>query len=116
MENFAIIRLNKIKTKSSFIHLQRHNFRLNHAPHVDKNRTYLNQNFRTFEEAERVFDEFFNGEKSKFGKRRKNAVLAVDFLMTASPDFFHNTTDDKVKNFFDDCKKFIIEKHGLKTF
>ena len=115
MTNFAIIRMNKIKTKSSFINLQRHNFRLNHTPNADNSKTHLNENLRNFEESEKVFDDFFSNENSKFVKRRKNAVLAVDFLMTASPDFFNNTTDEEIKNFFDDCKKFIADKHGYEN-
>lgn len=112
MTNFAIIRMNKIKTKNDFIHLQRHNFRMNNTPNSDKTKTHLNENLRDFEEVKKVFDDFFHNENAKFGKRRKNAVLAVDFLMTASPDFFNNATDEEIKIFFDDCKKFIADKHG----
>ena len=115
MENFAIIRLNKIKTKISFLQLQRHNFRLNRILNADEKKTYLNENLRTFEEAVKVFDEFFHSENSEFSKRRRSAVLAVDFLMTASPDFFREATDKEVKRFFADCKNFITERHGAEN-
>lgn len=59
MTNFAIIRMNKIKTQNDFIHLQRHNFRMNNTPNADTSRTHLNENLRDFEEVKKVFDDFF---------------------------------------------------------
>ena len=46
-------------------------------------------------------------------KARKNAVLGIEGIYTASPDFFiENMTADKEREFFEDCLKWHKEHYG----
>lgn len=45
-------------------------------------------------------------------KARKNAVLGIEGIYTASPEFFKDKTEQEIKQFFRDCVKFHKEHYG----
>uniref|UniRef100_UPI0035D08264 MobV family relaxase n=1 Tax=Bartonella sp. TT110JLCBS TaxID=3243578 RepID=UPI0035D08264 len=45
-------------------------------------------------------------------KRRKDAVLAVEYVMTASPEWWVTTTPEQQKEFFKRSKQWLVEKYG----
>ena len=110
MENFAILRANKIKNLGSFTHLKKHDFRLSEVPNADLNIANDYQNFTT-KSAEEKWEEFF-GAGGKFEKRRADNVLLIDYLVTASPNFFETATKDEIEEFFEKSLNFLTEKHG----
>lgn len=50
-------------------------------------------------------------------KTRKDAVVLLDGLFTASPEFFENKSDDEIKKYFADCLEFYVKEfcQGDKT-
>ena len=61
----------------------------------------------------------WNGEITKAIKRieaetgkktRKDAVVLLDGLFTASPAFFDNKSDDEIKGYFEDCLEFYVKE------
>lgn len=59
-----------------------------------------------------------NKSKRKPGKKnRKDAVVLLDGLFTASPEFFANKSDDEIKKYFEACLEFYIKEfcQGDKT-
>lgn len=42
-------------------------------------------------------------------RRRKDEIIAIDSIYTASPNFFKNIPDEKIKQYFQDCLKFHVE-------
>ena len=110
MENFAILRANKIKNLGSFTHLKKHDFRLSEVPNANLNIANDYQNFTT-KSAEEKWEEFF-GAGGKFEKRRADNVLLIDYLVTASPNFFETATKDEIEEFFEKSLNFLKQKHG----
>lgn len=56
--------------------------------------------------------------KTETGKKnRKDAVVLLDGLFTASPEFFANKSDDEIKKYFEACLEFYIKEfcQGDKT-
>jgi hypothetical protein len=45
-------------------------------------------------------------------KRRKDAVLAIEYLMTASPDFWKQASQEQQADFFAQSKKWLADKYG----
>lgn len=45
-------------------------------------------------------------------KQRKNAVTMVEFLFTASHEFFENMTPNEVRSYFQKCYEFACNKYG----
>jgi len=45
-------------------------------------------------------------------KRRKDAVIAVEYMLTASPEFFEKATQSEQERFFDDALEWLREKYG----
>ena len=79
--NMAILRVAKIKTMSSLAARGKHTFRERETPNADAERTPLNQlaGAQTTDELmQRVADLLP-------AKRRKDAVIGLEYLITASP-------------------------------
>lgn len=51
--------------------------------------------------------------KQKY-KARKNAVIGIEGLYTASPEFFEGKTRDEINQFFRECKDFHMKHYGEK--
>ena len=111
--SFCILRTKKLKTISAVARSARHTFREDATPNADPIRTPTNR---------------LVGQKSSSSligalrallpeKRRKDAVLAIEYLVTASPEFFHgegNTTLTR-SSFFNAALEFLRLKHGQKN-
>lgn len=110
--SFAIIRTEKLKSKAQIVSRLKHDLRLNNVLNSNPQFTHLNKNSRTLEEALEIYDKVL-GEASGKRKIRRDAVHAIDYLMTASPEFFRTASKEEVENFFATCCKFLIEKHGV---
>lgn len=50
--------------------------------------------------------------ESETGKKtRKDAVVLLDGLFTASPEFFENKSDNEIKKYFEDCFDFYVKEY-----
>ncbi|MDC2046196.1 plasmid recombination protein, partial [Bacteroides thetaiotaomicron] len=45
-------------------------------------------------------------------KRRKDAVLAVEYVMTASPEWWKQASQEQQAAFFDQAHKWLADKYG----
>lgn len=110
-ETYGIIRL--AKTKSTAVHAaQYHNDRLpgEHSnPDIKPNLHELNQEFLAHGKYE---DEIAERTKDLKRKIRKDAVVLVDGMMTASPEWFANHSYGEAMAFFKDGLDFIQERFG----
>ena len=112
MMSYLILRTTKIKSKSDYIAALKHHYRIGGLINADPDRRNLNVEYGAFEDAEARFDAFFNQKTGKFAKRRKDAVLGIEYLMTASPDFFKSISSQKIDEFFAECITWLCERHG----
>lgn len=104
--SFAILRTAKLKTFGEIGGSLSHNYRNRSTPNADPQLTQKNEH--SLPNAELVMSSI----KDKLPeKRRKDAVLCVEYLITASPDWIGWNKLDEQK-YFSDAKKWLENKHG----
>lgn len=110
MGNFAIMRVEKVKTMSSLAARGRHNFREQDTPNADSERSGLN-----VIEGAKSTDELLQAVSDLLpSKRRKDAVIGLEYLITASPEHFGDwmKNENHGQDYFADAIRWLEEKHG----
>lgn len=108
MANFAILRIQKLKSTASVHRSLKHSFRTQYTPNANEELTIKNSYFGTYN-SEKAFKIF----KEKLPeKRRKDAVLAVEFLITASPEAMASKSRLEQDNYLEDSYKWLTDKYG----
>jgi hypothetical protein len=105
---FAILRTEKLTSMGNIKGSLSHNFRTRPTPNADNERTKDNSHLRgseTVEESLQKFEERLATVKTV----RKNAVLAIEYLITHSPDHNGGEFDN---GYFIDALNWLGEKHG----
>lgn len=97
----AIFRIKKIKTMGQLKACQAHLKRTQETPNADPKKSELNQNLLDHDKS--IIKQF--KEKTKGQTIRKNAVLAVEILLSASPEFFKTGDAEKDKKNLNDWVK-----------
>ena len=104
--SFAILRTAKLKSFGEIGGSLSHNYRDRPTPNANPQQTPNNEH--SLQNAESVMTAI----KDKLPeKRRKDAVLCVEYLITASPDWIGWNKSDEQK-YFDEAKKWLEDKHG----
>lgn len=106
---FAILRTAKIKTIGNIASSLSHNYRTRETPNADQNRSSLNEH--SVESAQAVKDAI---QERLPEKRRSDAVLCIEHLITASPEWSGWGTDQE-REFFDTSKNWLEEKYGAQN-
>ena len=103
---FAIYRTAKLGSFGEIGGSLSHTYRTRPTPNADENKAHLN------EHSLKTYNECFDAIKNSLPeKRRKNAVLTIEHLITASPDWDGWNTA-KEKEFFDQSLDFVKKKYG----
>ena len=105
-KSYAILRTAKLKTMGNIAGSIAHNFRTIRTPNADPNRT--EDNLHTVEDPEAVKQAIKDRLPEK---RRSDAVLCIEYLVTASPEWEGWGTDKEVE-FFERAGQWLIDKHG----
>ena len=83
-----------------------HTYRTRNTPNADESRIHLN------EHSLETYNSCFAAIKNSIPeKRRKNAVLCIEHLITTSPDW-NGWGTEKEKEFFDQSLEFVKQKYG----
>ena len=103
---FAIYRTAKLGSFGEIGGSLSHTYRTRPTPNADENKAHLN------EHSLQTYNSCFDAIKNSIPeKRRSNAVLCIEHLITASPDWNGwNTT--KETEFFDKSLEFVKKKYG----
>ena len=104
--NYAILRTAKLKTMGNIGGSLAHNYRTIDTPNADPNRTPTNDHTVATPEAVKQAIQDRLPEK-----RRSDAVLCVEYLITASPEWDGWGTD-KEDEFFERAGQWLYDKHG----
>lgn len=106
---YAILRTAKLKSFGEIGGSLSHNYRTRFTPNADQRKTPENQHqLQTSSEA-------MNSIKNRLPEKiRKNAVLCIEYLITASPEWSGWGTDQE-KEFFKRSLEFLKVKHGAKN-
>ena len=103
---FAIYRTEKLKSFGEIGGSLSHTYRTRPTPNADENKQHLNKHI--FE----TYNQCFDALKSAIPeKRRSNAVLCIEHLITASPDWSGWGTK-KEEEFFKKSLEFLNKKYG----
>ncbi len=111
---FAILRTKKVKS-DDVRKAQEHNLRIRHAYNVEKSRSYLNEilidefDIATHRNLPKALDDYY---KNKNTTRRKNSVEMMEFVLTASPQFFKNIDKKKMEDWKNSQLEFAKNKWG----
>lgn len=107
---YAILRTAKIKHASKLRRSLLHAYREQETPNADPDKLVNNSHIGASNSLEAL--ERFNARLATQDKIRKNAVLAVEYLVTGSPDEMNGKTRAEQDAYFSDALKWLEAKHG----
>lgn len=106
--NFAIMRCKKLKTMGSIASALQHNFRERETWNADPKYTEYNQHF-----AAESTDEAMGALRANLpDKVRANGVRCVEYMMTASPEFWEKASDAEKVKFYESSMAWLENKYG----
>lgn len=112
MENFAIFRFEKVKSLGSLSSQQNHVFRRNPTPNANAKFTPFNPILFGEKNAVDGINRRFQEVKDSGKRVRVDATLAVEILLTASPDFFKPRDYEKEKAWLEANVAFLKKQFG----
>ena len=108
---YAIMRCKKLASMGSVASALKHCYRERETPNADASKTPQNAHH-----AARSTDEAMGKLRDLLpAKRRKDAVLAVEYLMTASPQWWKQASQEQQQGFFQQSRQWLADKFGEKN-
>lgn len=108
MAAYAIMRAKKLNSMGTVAAALQHCYRERETPNADQERTPDNEHL-----AARSTDEAMGRLRELLPeKRRKDAVLAVEYVMTASPEWWKTASSDQQQAFFTRSVEWLADKYG----
>ena len=105
---YAIMRAKKLANMGSVAASMQHCYRERNTHNADQERTPDNQHL-----VAKSTDEAMGKLRALLPeKRRKDAVLAVEYVMTASPEWFAQATPEQEQAFFQLSLQWLADKYG----
>lgn len=112
--NYAILRTAKLKKFSNISGSARHNFREKETPNADSELTKKNYTSGCQSSKELLIE--VKKRLETVSTVRKNAVLAVEYFIGASPEWFKNQSEIQIKSYFDEAENWLKKSMVLKMF
>ncbi len=115
--SYSIIRVEKIKSKTTTTGIQKHVQRENknyNNPDIDFEKTHLNfdllneKNINFSEVIEKKIEQNYNQKR----KIRSDAVKHIDGIITSDDKFFEQKSDSEIKDFFKNSLEFLEKEYG----
>ena len=105
---YAIMRCKKLASTGSVASALRHCYRERETLNADSDKTQQNEHG-----ASKSSNEAMGKLRAMLpAKRRKDAVLAVEYLMTASPEWWEEASLEQQADFFKQSKQWLANKFG----
>jgi len=105
---YAIMRCKKLSSMGSVASALKHCYRERETPNADASKTPKNEHY-----AARTTNEAMGRLRALLPeKRRKDAVLAVEYVMTASPEWWKQATPEQQQSFFQRSLRWLADKYG----
>lgn len=114
---YSILRTAKIKDRQQINSMAEHNFRLRDQLNIKNNLSHLNQilinnlNVDTTKKSS-LQEKLTEHYDSLNIKEKKDNVLMMEFVVTASPEFFENISEEKLKKWVDHQVDFFKQEFG----
>ena len=110
---YAILRTQKLKSGAGVRRSLVHAFRERETPNAERERTPDNTHIGAAN-VDQALDAF-SARLATQEKVRSNAVLAVEYLVTASPEDMHAKTREQQDAYFADALEWLKAKHGAEN-
>jgi len=111
MAKFAIMRCKKLGSMGSVAKSLNHAFRERETLNADPTKTIDNEHM-----AASSTDEAMGKLRARLPeKRRKDAVVCVEYMMTASPEWWQTASKQQQTEFFDKSLKWLTNKYGAEN-
>lgn len=108
MAAYAIMRCKKLAKMGNVAAILKHAYRERETPNADASRTPENEHW-----AASSTDEAMGRLRELLPeKRRKDAVLAVEYVMTASQEWWKSASQEQQAAFFEKAHKWLANKYG----
>jgi len=108
---YAILRTQKLKSTTAVRRSMKHAFREQDTPNADESRSPDNTHIG----AQDVLEGMEKLEALLPEKVRKNGVLCIEYLMTASPEAMAGKSTAEQDAFFGDSLEWLRDKHGAEN-
>lgn len=105
---YVILRTKKLKEWGNICASLEHNFRERITPNADENRTAQNVHVGGISTDE-VRQKIEQGLPEKY---RADCVKCIEYLITASPEWFEMAREQEKQKYFDNAIKWLKERHG----
>jgi hypothetical protein len=102
----AILRTAKLKSLGNVAASLSHTYRTRETQNADPQRYDEN----TLERSPQVVMDELKAKLPE--KRRKDAVLCIEYMISASPQWFEGKAREQQDAYFKDAKRWLIERHG----
>lgn len=117
MPQYAILRTKKLKTRTKITAAAGHNLRLRQQSNIDNSRTKLNEILFNSLDVDLAIAASMQEKLSEFYaglgiKERKNNVLMMEFVATASPGFFKGKSIEQIGKWALDQVQFVKNEFG----
>ncbi|MFC0915870.1 MobV family relaxase [Pasteurella multocida] len=106
--SFAILRTTKLKDWGNISASLQHTFRERLTPNADETRTGLNAHIGG-NNSEQVLQKIKDGLPDKY---RADCVKCVEYLITASPEWFAQANEQERLRYFHTAQEWLKERHG----
>jgi hypothetical protein len=110
-DDYCILRVKKLCTFGSVAGSAAHTFREIRTPNADAKRTHLNWTIGASSSA-KIVDEI---KALLPQKRRKDAVLCLEYLITASPTWFTSVSETAQQGYFERAIEWLKDRHNAKN-
>ncbi|MGL5669159.1 MAG: MobV family relaxase, partial [Shewanella sp.] len=108
MANMAIMRCKKLASMGSVASALQHCYRERETPNAASAKTPQNEHRES-----KSTDEAMGRIRGLLPeKRRKDAVLAVEYVMTASPEWWQEASKQQQNEFFNRAHNWLVKKYG----
>jgi Plasmid recombination enzyme/Toprim-like/Protein of unknown function (DUF3991) len=107
--SYAILRTAKLTSFGNIGGSASHNFRERKTPNADKDLTP--SNVTTGAQSSKEVLEAVKARLDTVPTVRKNAVLAVEYFIGASPEWFQTATVAQRETYFDEAEKWLKQRH-----
>lgn len=108
---YAIMRAKKLKTMGSVAASMQHCYRERQTLNADALLTPSNEH----QEAQSTDEAMGKLRELLPEQRRKDAVLVIEYMMTASPEWWAEASQQQQKEFFDQSKQWLTDKFGAEN-
>lgn len=106
--SFAILRIKKHSNFGTVAGMCAHVMRTRHTPNADPKLRHLNKT--VIGSVDMIADVKARLDSAKIGKIRKNGVIAIEHMLTASPDFFKQ--NGALNEWYKTSRQWLEQRYG----